>query len=100
MLKVVQRGRVQIVGIAVGAALIVALGLSTAIAQDATSSATPEAGSASAQATPEAGSNGVPSAPAEATAQMKTALAVRQQQVLDTIATVEADRSKVPTGFD
>jgi hypothetical protein len=89
-MRLIDRSRARLLGATVGTCLVTAIGISGALAQDAT----PTLGDT---ATPPAQTQ--PQKPdARASAAARTALAEHLQRVTDTIATVQKDRDAVTTG--
>jgi hypothetical protein len=89
-MRLIERSRARLLGAAVGTCLVTAIGISGALAQEATPTpggeATPPAQTGQAQ----------PNHPASAAA--RTALAEQLQQVTDTITIVQKDRAAVTSG--
>ncbi|MEA2527512.1 MAG: hypothetical protein QOF73_4739 [Thermomicrobiales bacterium] len=87
-MRLIERGRTRLIGATVGTCLVTAIGVTGAIAQDATPVP-------SGQATPSTQSEQPATSEHRVSAAEKTALAEQVQRVTDTIATVQQDRDSV-----
>jgi hypothetical protein len=86
-MRLFEQGRTRLLGAAIGTCLVIAVGVTSAFAQEATPEpSTQSTPAGTAEATPEQ---------YRATAAERTALAEHIQQITDTIATVQADRDAV-----